>query len=463
MPKFFGIVAALATGVIIIPAPTGKACSQTIDPIKSVGSRIDLSAVEDSPYASSHAMLSFTPSIERRRANLRQFVAKTRAADPAGAARLETLFAQGDIVEIIGQGLAPYGLRIDNLADAYAMWWVNAWQAWAGDTSDTTRAQAAAVRAQAAAAMLRTDALATASDAQKQEFAEALLVQAALVGASTEQLETDPSLKAPLRAAMTSASKVMGVDFSRMILTKSGFQAANASSPPRVATDRTTTASRSPAVGGRTAASEKGVVWAGADLVVFTMGGDMQYHPTVLFNDGNSYDIDDASLETMSVASSKATEPALWGTWKRTGIRYHFVGSGGGTSDYELGDGGLYRSFPATPGMTLDARYKSVSGSTTGEMSMLSTRGIRFRPDGRFDQDSSFAASGSGDVSGVSSAGGSQSQFRGTYRIDHHRIVLTFDDGRVLDRFFGFGSGGKPPTPDRELIFIGGTNYVTDD
>ena len=160
---------------------------------------------------------------------------------------------------------------------------------------------------------------------------------------------------------------------------------------------------------------------------------------------------------------SGATTRDRFGDWTRSAATNTASSDEGRSADYTLGDGGLFESFPAPAGRTLTGRYKAVSGTTMGELSMLSTTGIRFLPGGRFERASSFAASGSGDVSGVSSAGGSASASAGTYRLDGHGIVLTYLDGRVVDAFFGFGSEGKPPRPDTDMIFIGDTAYVLDD
>ena len=175
------------------------------------------------PTAANPAALRYAPSTARRRSNLNGMIANMRRADPAGAAELQRIFATEDFIELAGRGLAPYGLRTDNVADAYAAWWVNAWLAWAGDASDTRPAQARAVSDQAGRALLATPAFVNATDAEKQALAESLIVQAALIGGATERLKTDPSQKAQLRAAMTQAGRSMGLDFSAMRLTPTGF------------------------------------------------------------------------------------------------------------------------------------------------------------------------------------------------------------------------------------------------
>ncbi len=207
-----------------------------------------------------------------------------------------------------------------------------------------------------------------------------------------------------------------------------------------------------------------GPFWATVQTVTFTMWSDMQFHPTILLKDGTSFDVGDDTLSTFDIAASRRGDAASWGRWHQAGAHYFFTDSKGNQSDHVMGEGGIFRVFPASAGLTtLNARYKSVSGSTMGEMSMLSTRAIRFATNGRFTQDNSFIATGSGDVSGVSMGGGSARQFNGRYAIAGHTIVLTFDDGRHFEKFFGFGSTGSPARASQDMIFIGHESFVTDD
>jgi len=95
---------------------------------------------------------------------------------------LEKQLAASDPIDTLGRALSAYGVRTDNVADAYAIWWLNAWLA-SRQRNDTPPArQIAAVRVQAARAMAAVPEIATASNAVKQEVAEASLIQAALIG-----------------------------------------------------------------------------------------------------------------------------------------------------------------------------------------------------------------------------------------------------------------------------------------
>lgn len=173
------------------------------------------------------ARLNFTSSIRQRRANYASFVERSRRADPAGAAELaETL--NMDPIAMIAPELAKNGLRIDNVADAYTVYSVEAWEAVHGVKSDSTREIAQAVRLQAAEAILATPGLTAATDAQKQELAESLIVQAFLIAGSREQAGGDRAKLDAIGAAVKQGAQAMGLDLRTMTLTPDGFRPATA-------------------------------------------------------------------------------------------------------------------------------------------------------------------------------------------------------------------------------------------
>lgn len=167
--------------------------------------------------------LSFTPSKERRTRNLAGFVAKSRKVDPQGADQLQALFASTDLIEAMRAPLAKSGLRIDDLGDAYAAWWITAWYASRGSNETPSAARVAAVKAQTARALSATPMMRGASDAAKQEMAEALLIQAAMLDDAVEQSKARSDWMAGVRAAAAQGAKGMGLDLSAMTLTDAGF------------------------------------------------------------------------------------------------------------------------------------------------------------------------------------------------------------------------------------------------
>ncbi len=168
--------------------------------------------------------LIFTPSAANRRINLAKFVEKTRATDPVGADKMAALFASTDIIAMIDQKMqSTYGMRANNVADAYAVWWVSAWMGAKGRSDDATPGQMAMVKRQATNALAATPEFASATDAGKQELAEALLVQAALIGDTIDTYKSDPAMLVKTRAAIAKGAKGMGLDLDTMTLTDQGF------------------------------------------------------------------------------------------------------------------------------------------------------------------------------------------------------------------------------------------------
>lgn len=170
------------------------------------------------------AILTYNRQTARTRRNLAKFVEETRATDPAGAAKMQALFASTDIIGMIDQKMQQtYGMRANNVADAYAVWWVSAWMGSKGRSDDATPGQMAMVKRQATNALASTPEFAAATDAGKQELAEALLVQAALIGDTIDTYTSDPSMLAKARAAIAKGASGMGLDLSKMTLTDQGF------------------------------------------------------------------------------------------------------------------------------------------------------------------------------------------------------------------------------------------------
>ncbi|HEY4202891.1 MAG TPA: DUF6683 family protein [Devosiaceae bacterium] len=167
--------------------------------------------------------LHYTPSHERRMANYANFVAKSRQANPQSADTLATVFASQDVVEAMAPFLDAVGLRIDNVADAYAAWWINAWMVSRGLDDDVSRDMAIAVRDQAADAIASSGILRGASEAAKQEMADNLLVQAALLAAAMEQSKGDPAQLRQIAAAASRGARGMDLDLAAMDLTEQGF------------------------------------------------------------------------------------------------------------------------------------------------------------------------------------------------------------------------------------------------
>jgi hypothetical protein len=129
-----------------------------------------------------------------------------------------------DVFGTIAQEMAAIGLNANNLADAYAVYWINAWLGSRGRNDDLPPAQFLAVRNQVAAVLLSSPELTAASDAQKQEFAEGLLFQAALISATVESVQSNPEQMAQVQASILQGAQGLGLALNQMTLTAEGFQ-----------------------------------------------------------------------------------------------------------------------------------------------------------------------------------------------------------------------------------------------
>lgn len=170
------------------------------------------------------ANLTFKPSPERRRQNIAQFIAKARASNPQAGTDLKQFFATNDVIGSVNKELVKIGLQPNNVADAYAVWWLNSWLASRSRHDTPPRAQIAAVRAQAVRALSNVPGIASASDATKQQIAESCLTQTVIIGTALEQAKNDPAQLKALAASVRQGAQTMGLDLSAMELTDNGFQ-----------------------------------------------------------------------------------------------------------------------------------------------------------------------------------------------------------------------------------------------
>ena len=181
----------------------------------------DLPAVAE---ASTDVSLSYSSDPSRTRSNLQEFAERAAKADPVAGQQLRDLFRdQPDIVAQTGEIARGFGLDLANVGDAYALWWMSAWLGANRRTDTPDISTIAAVRQQAQAALSATPALAAASDAERQEYAEALIVQAVLINTSLEQNAGDPEQMARLAEATKRGAAASGLDLDTMVLTESGF------------------------------------------------------------------------------------------------------------------------------------------------------------------------------------------------------------------------------------------------
>ena len=168
--------------------------------------------------------LTFASDERRTIANFETFVARTRSENPDGAEELRALLiSQPKVIDQMGSVMRRYGLDPYNVADAYALWWASAWMAAATYHDEPTVQSIAAVRDQARAAFGATADFANVGDADRQQYAEALIVQSALLNSSLEQVKGNAEQERALSQAAKQGALASGLNLDTMVLTEQGF------------------------------------------------------------------------------------------------------------------------------------------------------------------------------------------------------------------------------------------------
>lgn len=204
--------------VVMNPCPGGK-CPGVVD--RPGPARPPANAARPDRASAAPVSLTFTPDAARRKANLVRFVAASNG-DPA----MRQLAAQADsIFPQLAASMKNLGLNANDVGDAYAAWWVSAYDAAHGNTGTRSAVTYRAVKKQAAAAVLATPKLRGAGPQLRQEMAEALLVQVVLIDVSVEHAKADPAQIKAVGQAVAQGARKMGVDLDAMTLTEGGFTA----------------------------------------------------------------------------------------------------------------------------------------------------------------------------------------------------------------------------------------------
>ncbi|RZF59159.1 hypothetical protein EWE75_23210 [Sphingomonas populi] len=180
---------------------------------------------EPAPRHAARVNLTYRPDAARRHKNFARFVAKASQIDPADGAQVKQMITGQDVIGKLQAAIRPYGMSINNVADAAAVYLAFAWLATRAEDRDPTRAEMTGLRTQMAAAMAASPAFATASDAVKQEMAEGNLVQGLIVGKFGAMAKKNPALRPKVRALVAQGAKsAYGFDLLSLSLTAHGLR-----------------------------------------------------------------------------------------------------------------------------------------------------------------------------------------------------------------------------------------------
>jgi hypothetical protein len=157
------------------------------------------------------------------RANLQALARRIAAVDPANGAQAQDLLDSNDVIGMVQGVMNQYGLQKNNVAHAYALYWVVYWGL-ANNVQDPPSERALqAVAAQAERGFAANAEFAQLDNAAKQAAAEELMALTAIFDATSEQAKSDPALAAQIAKASLEGSHKSGLELDRMILTDNGF------------------------------------------------------------------------------------------------------------------------------------------------------------------------------------------------------------------------------------------------
>ena len=187
---------------------------------------LDLSGSRSArPAAPVRTTYSASPVVtDRVKRQFAEFVGKNGGDGPGLAAAMD----RDDFFARWGRHVAQFGLRRGDVADAMTAYWTLNWQI-ANDVHKVSRDQVQAVKRQVLPAMGADPAFRRLNDAQKQEAAEALILNFIIQSVAYEDAlkAGDTAMQGRLQqAAVARFRNEMGVDLRRLRLTEAGFAKA---------------------------------------------------------------------------------------------------------------------------------------------------------------------------------------------------------------------------------------------
>lgn len=168
----------------------------------------------------------FRFSSATRRGVLAAWVARVRAVDPPNADKLQRDLLKKDPIANVAPVFPRYGMHKDDVADAMTIYLVGAWYGVRGSNQDPPRALVRGVREQMREVLLSLPQFASASNADKQQLADTMILQAigneSLVNGAKGKSGEMAKVKSLIRQT---ALKGFKLDLSKMKLTAQGFRA----------------------------------------------------------------------------------------------------------------------------------------------------------------------------------------------------------------------------------------------
>jgi hypothetical protein len=178
---------------------------------------------DSSTQISNSASISYIPNRSRTRVNLAALANRLAASNPASGQQAEQLFASNDVVGAVQGVMSQYGLQKNNVAHAYALYWVSYWALANNMHNAPSQRAIQAVAKQAERGFAANAEFAKLDNAAKQAAAEELMALAAIFSVTSAQAKSDPALAAQISKSALEGSRKSGLDLDKMTLTEDGF------------------------------------------------------------------------------------------------------------------------------------------------------------------------------------------------------------------------------------------------
>jgi hypothetical protein len=173
------------------------------------------------PATSASTSPVFEPSLERRRANIIRRIEQMQTVDTVGATALRAATATGDTLAAFASRVRPFGINAYSVADAFAAWITTSWEEMQSPPASSLAVLR--LRAQVERALREIPEFASATDAEKQEFAEALILNLLAVAPRVREQRENAAARASLLVTLKRAGAELRVDFEHMTGTSQGF------------------------------------------------------------------------------------------------------------------------------------------------------------------------------------------------------------------------------------------------
>jgi hypothetical protein len=226
MTKFQYLMAIATSVFAVVPA--------SAQGVFDLGSLTNSLTINAKPTASptktapiSESQLTFTPSPAVRKEAIDGFIAAMSKASPELGAQLGSAFGGADVFAQIDQGLQPFGLKTNNIVDAYTLFLVNAYMASQGSREDNTRAQADGTKAMVLATFSASPEILKLDTRQKQLFADSLVLNAMLYDSMLQATAGNAQATQNIQNEVSTAAKLLGLDLSLFSMTPNGLVRKN--------------------------------------------------------------------------------------------------------------------------------------------------------------------------------------------------------------------------------------------